>query len=545
MENKITDIHCPNCGAPAKYDIISQEYLCGNCKGRVGIYEAQQQKKGFRKLRGDQISTSLKNYRLFHAACGGCGADLVFEENEALSSCPFCGRSLVRSEYLKSNNMPESVIPFSVTKEEAGKLLEDWCHANKRRPESAKLLPLCGQLNGFYLPYELLEGPVHMTVSRMDGFRKYRCEGCIHDALVNRSSQMDNLLLDGMEPYDLAQLKEFDYGYVAGQRVKISDIPDKVLEERVREESAQTYTPAVRKVLETRAVEVEADVGSAVRLPVLLPVYYICQGDLMAAVNGQTGKVSVRALKESHYYFLPWWLKAILATLAICGIFCGALMLFGMNMGGSLFMAGMLGLILLIVALCLYSDTVHNRFSVESGRAIYTSGKQSFVREKGKLVLRDEILERKTDQPVFFEKVKGTEQPVVLKFTSPPRVVRMVLLCVIALFLPVIVALFLNGFHFQSLHLGGSAAWFCLAVPVVPVYLLKFGIVDLHDNPWIYIRNRKGKLKRCREKGFKGITKDHVIAFLRALFIPPVSLAVWFGILSFCVMCYLTAFGFD
>ena len=32
---------------------------------------------------------------------------------------------------------------------------------------------------------------------------------------------------------------------------------------------------------------------------------------------------------------------------------------------------------------------------------------------------------------------------------------------------------------------------------------------------------------------------------LRALFVPPVSLAVWFGILSFCVMCYLTAFGFD
>ena len=80
-------------------------------------------------------------------------------------------------------------------------------------------------------------------------------------------------------------------------------------------EAGEAYRPAVRKVLETQAVNVRADVSSAIRLPVLLPVYYICRGNLMAAVNGQTGKVSVRAEKDSHYVFLPWWLKAILSVL--------------------------------------------------------------------------------------------------------------------------------------------------------------------------------------------------------------------------------------
>ena len=57
----------------------------------------------------------------------------------------------------------------------------------------------------------------------------------------------------------------------------------------------------------------------------------------------------------------------------------------------------------------------------------------------------------------------------------------MILLSIVALFLPVIVALFLTGFDFQKINLGGSAVWFCIAVPVVPIYLLKFGIVELHD----------------------------------------------------------------
>ena len=63
-----------------------------------------------------------------------------------------------------------------------------------------------------------------------------------------------------------------------------------LLEKRHRKFEPTTYA-------ETReqAIEVGAEAKSAVRLPVLLPVYYISSGDICAAVNGQTGKVSVRA----------------------------------------------------------------------------------------------------------------------------------------------------------------------------------------------------------------------------------------------------------
>lgn len=545
MERKITDIHCPVCGGPASFDIVRQIYVCGYCGGQVGIDEALQQKQGFRDLHHEKMKDQKKSFSLMQATCSGCGATLVFEENEALSNCAFCGRSLVRTDYLHAEELPECVIPFRITDREAKELLSEWCDKNGRRTEAKLLRPLIQDLKGFYLPYELVRGPVHMRVSRMDRGSVYDCEGFISDEFVNRSKQLDNLLLDGMEPFDMDELREFDLAYIAGQRVKTPDISDHDLAGRVREETAETYTPSLGKVMESRELDVTTDVDHAVRLPALLPVYYISQGDVMAAVNGQTGKVSVRAVKDSHYYFLPWWFKALLATAAISLVLFLSCRAFGMNNGSALFITGLTGIIFLIVTLCLYSDTYHNDFRVVAGRKIFTSGEKTFRREHGLLVMDDKLLERKVEEPVFFREIKGEEQPVELKFTTPWRIIRMVLLCLAALFLPVILALLINGFDFQRLTLGGSAVWFCITVPTVPIYLLKFGIVELYDRPLVYVRNKRGKLKRYKEPRKIHISWDNVKDLLRIMFIPPASLAFWFAVASFFTMVYLTAFGFD
>ena len=144
--------------------------------------------------------------------------------------------------------------------------------------------------------------------------------------------------------------------------------------------------------------------------------------------------------------------------------------------------------------------------------------------------------------PVFFENLNGTPQPVQLVFATPRRILRIALLSVTVLFLPVIIALLLNGFDFGKLNLGGSAVWFCIMVPVVPIYILKFAVIELYERPWIYLLKENGTRKRYREKRDYGISVKDV---LKALIIPPVSLAVWFGIISFLVMCWLTAFGWD
>lgn len=541
MEKRIIDIHCQNCGAAVSYDVVHGQYLCSYCGSKVTVSEAGKQKEGFKKIHSDKMKNELKKYSFFTSTCLSCGAAVVFNENEALSKCPFCSKSLLRKDYPNAKDFPEYLIPFAITAKEAQSLLKKWCDSHRNRKEAKLLSEKTGQLQGFYLPYDLIRGPVSLKVSRMDRGSDYHCEGFINDEFVNRSGQLDNLLLDGMEPYDLDELREFDYGYIAGNGVKISDINDAVLLNRASEEASKIYAPFVRKVLESRAVHVNALLSDTMKLPVLLPVYYICEGELMAAVNGQTGKVAVRALKQSHYLFLPWWLKAILATLAFSLAFFAVISFFPIGKEGGLYITLLLAAFFLIVTLCYFSDTAGNALSISSGRKIFTSGK-TFHRLDRELVSSDTRCERKVEEPVFFETIEGESVPVVLKFTSPLRILRMALLCFVALFLPVIVALFLNGFDFQKLTLGGSAVWFCIMVPVVPIYLLKFGIVELYERPMIYLL-KDGKKKRYHKK--TRISFKSVLHVLKYLFIPPYCFLIWILVLVFFAMCYFTAFGFD
>ena len=115
MAGTIADVRCPSCGAPAFIDILKQQYCCSYCGGQVGISEALAQKRGFRSIQQERIRQSARTRRLLRSSCSGCGSELIFEENDAMSNCSFCGRSLVRKDYLLSEDLPELIIPFRLS----------------------------------------------------------------------------------------------------------------------------------------------------------------------------------------------------------------------------------------------------------------------------------------------------------------------------------------------------------------------------------------------------------------------------------------------
>ena len=90
-------------------------------------------------LPGDEVITTPMTFAASANCVRFCGATVVFEENEALSNCAFCGRSLVRAEYLDADGMPESVIPFGITEDEARDRLAAWCRENRGKSEAKKL----------------------------------------------------------------------------------------------------------------------------------------------------------------------------------------------------------------------------------------------------------------------------------------------------------------------------------------------------------------------------------------------------------------------
>ncbi len=159
-------------------------------------------------------------------------------------------------------------------------------------------------------------------ITREGNNRKYQCAGYLKGTAVSTSSQLDNLVLNEMEPFDWSAARPFEYGYIAGQNVKLSDISDAQTDIRIREEIAGDFLPEVEKVMQSTGVKVETETGDMYAISALLPVYFIKSGKLTAVMNGQTGRIAVS--KERKKETTPWiWeplLYTIIATLA-AGIF--------------------------------------------------------------------------------------------------------------------------------------------------------------------------------------------------------------------------------
>ncbi len=248
MGKEILNISCPSCGSPAKFDIVHQIYRCASCGGKVEIEKARQDKLEFQDNQFKRLKESAKDYSMSTTSCTGCGATLVFEKDEAVSNCTFCGRSLVRKDYVFDEKMPQNIIPFAVTKDEAENILKKWCNENKHKPESKYLMKRIKDLKGYYLPYEMVRGPVRCKVSRAGETGYFQADGYLNDEFVNCSSQMDNRVLDCMEPFNLDNLQEFDFSYVAGQRIKISDIDEKEIDNRLDNETSENYRGGMAKI---------------------------------------------------------------------------------------------------------------------------------------------------------------------------------------------------------------------------------------------------------------------------------------------------------
>ncbi|MBR0302648.1 MAG: hypothetical protein IJQ80_02250, partial [Clostridia bacterium] len=465
--NEILDIFCASCGSPAEYVIATQNYHCRYCGEKTGIKEVLERKNEYRSLIRERVDGARPSFRMERANCTGCGAEVVFAEGEALTDCAFCGRALVRGEYTKTEDFPEVLIPFKITPEEARRRLLEWCDKN-RCPEAKVVKRSIDSLEGFYLPYILVKGPTGCTVKRENTSRIYRCRGFIEEKFVNTSDNMNNAVLDGTEPYDTADLCEFDFSYLAGQRVKIADLKDDDAARRVESEIAADYEPFAAKALETRAVKVDPGIGGMMTMSAVLPAYYLrADNEVIAAVNGQTGKVAVRERRDR--FLLPWQLKPIAAILALVALSFFGSWLVTAETVGRIFFTGILSMFFIIVVLTAYHD--------------HYGGTERF-RLRRRIMTSDES--RPDIAPLsFYETLDGEERPVKLRFTTPTRVLRMASLAVLVTFLPLIMAFVFNGFSTNGLHPGGAAVWLCIFVPVAPIYFIKFGIMHLHERPLI------------------------------------------------------------
>lgn len=495
-KNNPLRIFCKNCGAPAGFDIIRQTYSCPNCGQVSGMQEVERNVTQWRELHKKNMKAKAQGQSLEKHVCPTCGAQVVFKAGEASGTCDFCGSKLIRKELIQPDQMPELIIPFFITPEEAKKRMLQFAEEHKSSPEGDAVLQNIDKLKGYYLPYQLAQGPVAATVTRDATIRKYYCDGYLDGTAVNTSKQLDNLTLNEMEPFDWSEAQPFEYGYIAGQNVKLSDISDAQTEKRILQEVEEDFRPEVERVMQTSGVNVHMQSGNLLTMPLLLPVYFIKANykdkGVTAVMNGQTGRIAISTGREKKT--LPWVVEPTVYTLIIAALFW--------FMSGSIELSGMGAVVTGIILFAIFEQgrtSLIRRIVLKSDAAKAERKGTTLSIEEGEDVLANPY----DNTPIFRERNdEGELVPVRLRFYPPGRWVSVAVNLIVTIFLPAIIAAvirlismdsgekFMDGF--APLY---GAAWYVFAAFVALLYWAKGVRNDAYDHPYIYEILENGKQK--------------------------------------------------
>ena len=148
---KDTDVvKCKQCGADMRYSIKAGALKCAHC----GSIQPVDNEGGIvrREITNEIISSRADWNQSAVFRCDSCGARVDMDKGEIVKKCPFC----MSSNILKSDELcgiqPDSVVPFTVAKKDAGQLFKKWLGGKFYVPGKCKKMAHAENVNGLYFP---------------------------------------------------------------------------------------------------------------------------------------------------------------------------------------------------------------------------------------------------------------------------------------------------------------------------------------------------------------------------------------------------------
>ena len=493
MSSKIKSplrIMCKNCGHPVTFDIRLQTYCCPMCGETSGIDTTRQESIRLHEINKEDLCS--KTARAQVSACSGCGAKIFFPQGEALRNCDFCGGRLVRTDIDKLGFAPDLVIPFVLTKEDARKRLCQWATDNPQTAEARMINNSSNDIQGYYMPYEIVRGPMEVKVNRAGISRTYQCRGFVENTAVNCVREMNSSLLDAAGPFELDAAVPFEYGYIAGHRTLISDLSDNDIDRRVRRQAAKTYQPAVQKTLQDSDIRIKVTSDKLLSASAMLPVYVLKKGRLSAAVNGQTGRIAV-SLKDKKKKPFPFWAVEVSVYTAAATLIFSSLISFEWRF---------IAMFAFFFGSLFFVTMGQNRAPI-AAQIIKNSERLQAQRSNGRLLISRKQSAPLDYPPVFYENIDGREVAVAYKFLPIQRILSLVMQGLVLIFAPVIASVFIsvvtalsNGGsvmkELAGLHLSGGCIWFIFTVTAALLLVMESARFRAYDHPYIYELKQNG-----------------------------------------------------
>jgi DNA-directed RNA polymerase subunit RPC12/RpoP len=250
--------------------------------------------------------------RLLH--CDECGAERTLADNELSARCPFCGSNhVIEQDALDSFEQPDLLIPFKISREEAGAAIKAEL---KRFSERIKNLFNSNQvaraaLSGYYLPYWMFDAMVGVTRTRIDNrppqdrrqfvaepYSQTTFDDAVFDVGVCAVKSPPPALTEGLGPYDtrggVAYAPELLAKYPASLYSIDFDAAALAARSLISREMVEKYRPdSVEREVSIHTVTTVKQMSFRLVLaPVWVATLLEVDDEWRAAlVNGQTGKV--------------------------------------------------------------------------------------------------------------------------------------------------------------------------------------------------------------------------------------------------------------
>jgi ribosomal protein S27E len=229
-----TSLQCPYCGSTQA--IAAPSDPTGSPSAVVErCFEA-----AVRNLRQQPVSAMAEGGK--EIECSGCGAITMVTAHA--TSCPFCDSPVVMpTEQDKFTIVPESVLPFKIDQRSASSKFKGWVTSRWFAPSDLAAKARHARIDGVYLPYFTYDSETSTQYRGQRGDYYYETESYtdsegkrqtrqvrktrwsrrsgqvyVHfdDLLICASKSLPIKLIEGLEPWDLAELTPFDPRYLSG-----------------------------------------------------------------------------------------------------------------------------------------------------------------------------------------------------------------------------------------------------------------------------------------------------------------------------------------
>ena len=342
-----TDKKCPNCGATVTFDPASGMMHCDYCGYTRELPKPEEGGEICEMDFEAALHTASFNWgeEKKSVQCKQCGAVSIYDALQTAAVCPFCGSTSVMPAANENTIVPGGVLPFAMTKDNAGEKFTNWLKKKWFAPKKAKKSARPDAFQGVYLPYWTYDADTTSNFTARAGYDKKVDDGdggtktqtewrrvngvyqkFFDDVLVMASKRQEDSGVHGCGPFDTSKLVPYSPHVVAGFAAERYSIGLKegweMAQKRIQSKLNSDISSYVRK-------HWRADRSDSVRFstiysnitykyllfPVWISSFKFKDKVYQFVVNGQTGKVSGKAPVSA-------W-RVIIAILIAAGIITG------------------------------------------------------------------------------------------------------------------------------------------------------------------------------------------------------------------------------